>query len=138
MDTGTLDSLRVRAIRARLDCDFSNASLLAYGIDGMSPGRLIDDIHDILDAPDPRRPDPVHAAYRAAAVEIYEREGSVEIDADATVSPGDDLGAYVAAWVWVGDDDAGICRECGEPNADNGEGWDGMCGNCADAAEDAA
>lgn len=30
-----------------------------------------------------------------------EQEGKIEIDADATVSHGDDNGAYVRAWVWV-------------------------------------
>lgn len=35
-------------------------------------------------------------------------EGSLEVDADAVVSMGDDAGAYVMAWLWVTDDDAGI------------------------------
>lgn len=38
---------------------------------------------------------------RARAMEIYYRDGKVEIDSDAIVSRGDDPGAYVAAWVWV-------------------------------------
>jgi hypothetical protein len=41
------------------------------------------------------------ARYRTRAKEIYERDGEIEIDADAVVSMGDDPGAYVAAWVWV-------------------------------------
>jgi hypothetical protein len=41
------------------------------------------------------------ARYRTRAKEIYERDGGIEIDADAVVSIGDDPGAYVAAWVWV-------------------------------------
>lgn len=46
--------------------------------------------------------------------------------------------AYIAAARKAGievDDDAGICDECGKPNADNGEGYDGLCGDCADKAE---
>ena len=51
------------------------------------------------------------------------------------VSEGTDPGAWVQAWVWVTNDDACICRECGEPYADGGDGFDGMCGECADKAE---
>lgn len=39
--------------------------------------------------------------YRAAAREEYAREGAIEIDDDATISYGDEAGAYVQAWVWV-------------------------------------
>ena len=77
-------------------------------------------------------------AYRKAAREQWEvgANDELEIDADAKVSAGDDNGAWVQAWVWVADIDAGICSSCGDVNADNGEGWDGLCGNCADKAED--
>ena len=74
-------------------------------------------------------------AYREAAIDQYGNEGEVEIDDDAIVSLGDDDGAYVEAWVWVNKEEAGICRECGEPNANNGEGFDGLCGNCANKTE---
>ena len=54
------------------------------------------------------------AEYIQKAKQLYERDGEIEIDADATVSEGDDPGAYVQAWVWVpsgeaetGDEDAG-------------------------------
>jgi hypothetical protein len=43
--------------------------------------------------------------YRAAARRIHQRDGEVEIDEGATVSRGDDPGCYVAAWVWVYDED---------------------------------
>ncbi|MEH0194601.1 hypothetical protein V7S57_02580 [Caulobacter sp. CCNWLY153] len=38
-------------------------------------------------------------------------EGEIEIDGDAIVSDGGDGGAYVSAWVWVSDAEAGIKRE---------------------------
>lgn len=47
-------------------------------------------------------------AYIAAAQQQYGREGEIEVDESAYVSKGDDPGAYVMAWVWVSDDDAGI------------------------------
>lgn len=50
--------------------------------------------------------------YRAAAKRLWGDVGSIEIDDDAKVSRADDSdaepGAYVQAWVWVDDDDAGI------------------------------
>jgi hypothetical protein len=39
----------------------------------------------------------------AAAKQLYDDEGRIEIDANAIVSRGDDNGAYVSAWVWVKD-----------------------------------
>jgi len=41
------------------------------------------------------------AEYIQQAKKLYERDGEIEIDANATVSEGDDPGAYVQAWVWV-------------------------------------
>lgn len=35
------------------------------------------------------------------AKELFVSEGTIEVDDGATVSRGDDEGAYVAAWVWV-------------------------------------
>lgn len=46
--------------------------------------------------------------YRAAAVDRYDDEGTLEIDDDATVSRSPDGGAYVQAWVWVPDDALGV------------------------------
>ena len=45
------------------------------------------------------------AAYRAQAVTSHYEEGIFEVDDNAKVSWGDGGGAYVAAWVWVSDDD---------------------------------
>lgn len=39
--------------------------------------------------------------YRDAANDLYGKDGEIEIDDNATISYGDDNGAYVAAWVWV-------------------------------------
>ena len=47
------------------------------------------------------------APYRAAAVE-QSSAGELEIDPGAVVSKGDDRGAYVMAWLWISDEDAGI------------------------------
>lgn len=43
--------------------------------------------------------------YRAAAQREYNREGEIEVDENATVSEGDDPGAYVEAWVWVSNEE---------------------------------
>lgn len=47
-------------------------------------------------------------AYRETAKRDYNRDGETEIDDGAIVSKGEDDGAYVAAWVWVADVDAGL------------------------------
>jgi len=50
-------------------------------------------------------------AFRTAAEGRYDGTGDTDIDADARVSESeDDGGAWVAAWVWVSDEDAGIKR----------------------------
>ena len=59
------------------------------------------------------------AAYRAAARKRYHNEGTCEIDENAVVSVSDDEGAYVQAWVWVDDTDAGVVRS---EDGDEGEG----------------
>jgi hypothetical protein len=71
-------------------------------------------------------------AYRAEAKRLYVHEGTLEIDSGAIVSRSDDGGAYVAAWVWVGD----LCRTCLLVKPD-GEGYDGECETCADKTETA-
>lgn len=38
---------------------------------------------------------------RQLASDKYGRDGDLEFDANATVSEGDDNGAYVQAWKWV-------------------------------------
>ena len=53
-------------------------------------------------------------AYIKTARDIYEKEGEIEIDNNAAISKGRDAGAYVAAWVWVSDEEREIVEldEC--------------------------
>lgn len=44
--------------------------------------------------------------YIAAAKRLHESDGEIEIDTFAQVSRGDSPGAYVAAWVWVPNEEA--------------------------------
>ena len=55
------------------------------------------------------------AVIRQMAKDEHEIEGEVEIDDNAVVSEGDDNGAYVAAWVWVGFCDTPLDKEPPEP-----------------------
>jgi hypothetical protein len=48
------------------------------------------------------RQDPTLSHYVSAA-QTKTKEGDLEIDDSAIVSKGDDSGAYVMAWLWVGD-----------------------------------
>lgn len=55
------------------------------------------------------KPDEDHEAYLAAAKEaVRNKEGELEVDDDAVISAGGDPGAYVMAWLWVPNEDAGI------------------------------
>lgn len=47
------------------------------------------------------------AAYQSGA-EALSRDGEIEVDESPVVSPGRDGGAYVQAWLWVSDADAGL------------------------------
>lgn len=40
------------------------------------------------------------AQYREAANDVFGSDGDLEFDDNATVSTGEDPGAYVAAWTW--------------------------------------
>ena len=51
--------------------------------------------------------------YRAAAQEVWASD-DCEIDDDAIVSEGCDAGAWVQAWVWVRNDQAGIEEDEGD------------------------
>lgn len=79
--------------------------------------------------------------YRAAAQ--MQADDDLEVDDDAVVALGDDPGAWVHAWIWIRNDEAGIpdedenkCRDCGEEYADGGDGYNGRCPDCADKAEE--
>ncbi|QWY83077.1 hypothetical protein [Rhizobium phage RHph_X66] len=86
---------------------------------------------------------PSDALYISAAREHWASD-DLEIDDDPRVSAGGDPGAWVHAWVWVRDDEAGVpdpddedkCRDCGEEYADGGDGYNGRCPDCADKAEE--
>jgi len=75
---------------------------------------------------------PIEAAYAQAAHDLHNSDGDLEIAENSLVSMGEDDGAYVLAWKWVTDEEAGVCSRCGDVNANNGEGYDGVCGSCAD------
>lgn len=73
--------------------------------------------------------------YRQAAFK-RQKDGEIEFDADAIVSHGNDGGAYVQAWVWIGDDEAGVkaaeleqhrLYECGICDSLHPWEWDGDC-----------
>ena len=79
--------------------------------------------------------------WRAMAKALHEDEGTLEIDSNAIVSYGDDAGCYVAAWVWVPDEEAekhlgdDLCGWCGHSDRiiDHIDG-DGktVCTKCAE------
>jgi hypothetical protein len=52
-----------------------------------------------------------HQAYAEKAKELFEREGSCEVDENPLVSISDDKGAYVMAWLWVSDGDLDLPDE---------------------------
>lgn len=73
---------------------------------------------------------------------MFGTDGEIEAQGDGSflVSKGDE-GAYVMAWVWVSNEDMGVCRECGAvPGTAEygtvGDGYDGLCPSCADKAEE--
>lgn len=91
-----------------------------------------------------RRPEDPVIIQRAR--ELY-ADDETEIDDDPAVSHADD-GTWVAAWVWVSDEEAGlvdddegedpeeeICRTCGEAYNGYSDGYDGECPDCADKTD---
>lgn len=71
------------------------------------------------------------AAYIKAAIERWGTgsNGDLEIDGDPRVSASEN-GAWVQAWVWVSNTEAGICDTCGAVGAN-----DGQCDDCAKDTE---
>jgi len=57
------------------------------------------------------RPIPADLPYIEAARRIWGKDGAIEFDDEPGVSVSEEGGAYVEAWVWVYDDDAGVVRE---------------------------
>ena len=72
-----------------------------------------------------------HELYRKQAKAQYGSD-DIEIDPGAKISEGDDSGAFVAAWVWVGDREAGIC-ECGQGKIVKGSD---VCQDCIDKEDE--
>lgn len=96
----------------------------------LTPTRLDQVVEDLKGQAD----DPfIHAAR-----ELWAND-ECEIDDIAIVSEGDD-GAFVSAWVWVSNSEAGIetCSECGAKLDEAGDGYDGLCATCADVADPGA
>ncbi|MCA2972147.1 MAG: hypothetical protein INH43_26825 [Acidobacteriaceae bacterium] len=58
----------------------------------------------------PKYEPPFEQAVRKKAHEMYHDEGTLEIDDNAIVSQSEG-GCYVAAWVWVADDDGDVSPE---------------------------
>lgn len=97
-------------------------------------------------AEQPAAPAPDELAYIKAAQEAVSggvHFGNEELEVDDApdmkgnypkVSIGED-GAFVSAWIWITKEDAGICRECGEPDTSGGDGFDGLCPSCADKTQ---
>jgi len=68
-------------------------------------------ISNIIDGPreaESEAEDSFDELYRAAAEEKWGARDGIDIDAGAPVSGSNDAGAYVQAWVWVSDAEAGI------------------------------
>lgn len=79
------------------------------------------------------------AIFIAKARDLY-ADDECEID-DAPATSAGDGGTWVAAWVWVSNDDVEVCEECGAiPGTAEygtvGDGFDGLCPSCADKAEE--
>jgi len=63
--------------------------------------RLMGHVHELTDE--------TACKYRDAAFE-RSRDGDLEVDSNALVSVSGENGAYVQAWLWVTDEDAGVTR----------------------------
>ena len=100
----SIDTLRTQAIRARIDGVWDHPALVAFGEIACLPD-LREAISFILDADEPRQLSVEQIRYIEVAREKFEDEGTIEIDDYPTISPGDDSGAYVSAWLWVAKDE---------------------------------
>lgn len=87
--------------------------------------------------PDPEQSSEIANAFRNVAKSL-QSGGELEIDDNALVSMGEDPGAYVAAWIWVDNEDAGVhdCDDCGTTYIEGGDSYCGQCADCADKAEE--
>ena len=65
--------------------------------------------------------DPVNVAYVDAAQDHPMVSDELEVDGSAVVSPGDDAGAYVMAWLWVEDTDVDFAAHGATPPGEENE-----------------
>lgn len=86
--------------------DTQAAALLALATQEPAVAYLQDRIKHYQQACDPK----VEARFREAAQE-FAREGELEVDDEAVVSMGDSPGAYVMAWWWITNEEAGFPDE---------------------------
>lgn len=63
---------------------------------------------------------PTNQQMIAAARQLHQEDGHLEIDDNAVVSRSEDNeaeGAYVQAWLWIDDEEAWECAQQAEPQA---------------------
>jgi len=80
-------------------CDWSGSKQLDPAIE------LAIDEHRLMWEGKPCPYGPNENRYIKAARRIHHRDGEIEVDDWPLISPSDDGGAYVQAWVWVSNDD---------------------------------
>lgn len=73
------------------------------------------ELADALENAANRADDELAEVFRSAARKKFGVEGDLEFDDDAVISKGDASGAYVMAWKWVENGDAGFESELSEP-----------------------
>lgn len=86
------------------------------------------------DPPAGEPPGPTDAQYRHAAQLLHADDDDTQIDAAASVSRGDDDGAYVQAWLWIPRKElslhAGVdCAHCDRAITEESDGHSTFCGS---------
>lgn len=67
--------------------------------------------HQAREAERVNKRDKIDEQFFKAAKDKRQKDGEVEFDDDAIVSVSEDKGAYVMAWVWISDEEAGVRRK---------------------------
>lgn len=107
LDAAAIDDLCERLNTLSATQPDLEARLLALIDGGLNFGRAVP-----VFAEHQRRTEPGLSAYADAPGPLGMcREGELEVDGDAIVSESADGGAYVMAWLWVSDEDAGVERD---------------------------
>lgn len=76
------------------------AALKAQLTELLDAGLTFGDVVSVVSERD-RAENPDYETYRRKAFDQYHSDGEIEIDSDVVLSPGEDDGLYVSAWVWV-------------------------------------